>query len=525
MGYVFNPFTGTFDYTSPGVSDHESLTGLQGGTTGQHVHLTDDEYNWLYGQLPGHTYMTSGAETIDKTTLDTNGHPAWLDLITHVGGGNVPSVRLDSTAFAQGDVIRLLEVDPGAFTIDLGTFFISSLAYTTVATEGDIPGSPFGQYFVTATSHYYLYSGAAGDYVSLYYLGGGQWKLAQQSFLNFMSGQLAWAKVDKTGAVPSDIGAANSAGDAAQAFIVSTINGLTPTALATGFSIAGGTTSKTLTVDETVSMSSKAPQDSPTFTTATTFSGFSPALVSTTTDGYLATAYDSTAGAGCQNIFRRAQGTVSSPTAVASGQGLGSLSFRGHTGSGFAGSKGLITCAATENWSTTANGTNFVFMTTANTTTNLTTRLTIGNTGILTSPATYANTAATSANVWVDSSGNLGRNSSSIRYKDPVEDITTEYSSRIYQLRPVWYRSLCEADRRDWSWYGLIAEEVALVEPRLVTWGYRDYKEIKEGDSVTIVPDTDSPLIPEGVMYDRLTVLLLKEVALLKARIEALEAV
>lgn len=46
-----------------------------------------------------------------------------------------------------------------------------------------------------------------------------------------------------------------------------TINGLTPTALSTGFSIAGGSTSKTLTVDETVNMSDKAPKVSPSFTT------------------------------------------------------------------------------------------------------------------------------------------------------------------------------------------------------------------------------------------------------------------
>ncbi len=56
---------------------------------------------------------------------------------------------------------------------------------------------------------------------------------------------------------------------------VTTINSLTPTSLATGFSIAGGTTSRTLTVDATVSTSALAPIASPTFTgTVTgTFSG------------------------------------------------------------------------------------------------------------------------------------------------------------------------------------------------------------------------------------------------------------
>ena len=47
---------------------------------------------------------------------------------------------------------------------------------------------------------------------------------------------------------------------------LTTVNGLTPTALSTGFSLAGGTTSKTLTVDATVSTSALAPLASPTFT-------------------------------------------------------------------------------------------------------------------------------------------------------------------------------------------------------------------------------------------------------------------
>lgn len=46
-----------------------------------------------------------------------------------------------------------------------------------------------------------------------------------------------------------------------------TVSGETLTSLATGFSIAGGTTSRTLTVDETISISAKAPLNSPSFTT------------------------------------------------------------------------------------------------------------------------------------------------------------------------------------------------------------------------------------------------------------------
>jgi hypothetical protein len=78
-------------------------------------------------------------------------------------------------------------------------------------------------------------------------------------------------------------------------------------------------------------------------------------------------------------------------------------------------------------------------------------------------------------------------------------------------MRPIWYRSLCEKDRRDWSWYGFGAEELAKLEPRLVHWGYKkeDYvineetkeQELKEG----------AELQADGVQYERITVLLVAE--------------
>lgn len=50
------------------------------------------------------------------------------------------------------------------------------------------------------------------------------------------------------------------------AVTATSLNALTLTALTTGFSAAGGTTSKTLTVDETIAISAKAPLASPVFT-------------------------------------------------------------------------------------------------------------------------------------------------------------------------------------------------------------------------------------------------------------------
>lgn len=70
-----------------------------------------------------------------------------------------------------------------------------------------------------------------------------------------------------------------------------TVNALTPTALSIGFTLAGGTTSKTLTVDETVALSAKAPLTSPALITPNLGTPSAGVLTACTT----ATAADNTA--------------------------------------------------------------------------------------------------------------------------------------------------------------------------------------------------------------------------------------
>jgi hypothetical protein len=154
------------------------------------------------------------------------------------------------------------------------------------------------------------------------------------------------------------------------------------------------------------------------------------------------------------------------------------------------------------------------------------------------------NTTASAANAFLNSSGGiLQRSTSSIRYKTDVESIWTQNADAVLNLRPVWYRSLCEGDNNGWSWYGLIAEEVAEVEPRLVHWAYLPdaYEEVtrntvdEDGNEVldddgNVMPYTekvlkaDAEMVPDGVQYDRLTVLLLDIVKRQNERIETLEA-
>jgi hypothetical protein len=144
-------------------------------------------------------------------------------------------------------------------------------------------------------------------------------------------------------------------------------------------------------------------------------------------------------------------------------------------------------------------------------------------------------TTASGANAVLNSGSSpaneLLRSTSSARYKSIVEDIDYMYAEKILKLRPVWYRSKCPTDNPAWSWYGLVAEEVAAIEPRLASWGYAEEdQEIveKEVDGRAVrerVLKRGAQLVPDGVAYDRLAVLLLTVVRHQEARVRALEGV
>lgn len=87
-------------------------------------------------------------------------------------------------------------------------------------------------------------------------------------------------------------------------------------------------------------------------------------------------------------------------------------------------------------------------------------------------------TTASAANAFIDNGtspvNSLLRSTSSIRYKKDVEPLDKALAARVLELEPIWYRSRAVADNPDWSWYGLSAEQVAVIDPRLVTWTYPD---------------------------------------------------
>jgi hypothetical protein len=143
--------------------------------------------------------------------------------------------------------------------------------------------------------------------------------------------------------------------------------------------------------------------------------------------------------------------------------------------------------------------------------------------GTLVSLPTYAFAIAGSA-LNVDSAGNIGRGSSSIKYKKDVEALDPVLTDRaVAGLRPVWYRSKTPAgdDKAEWSHIGLIAEEVAQVEKRLVK--YKTKVVSVDDDGNRVVTNLETP-IPEDVDYARLSVLLLAKVQQLETRLAKLEA-
>ena len=129
---------------------------------------------------------------------------------------------------------------------------------------------------------------------------------------------------------------------------------------------------------------------------------------------------------------------------------------------------------------------------------------------------------STGTDVGITAENWLCKLSSSLRYKTNVEDVLPQYSERVLELRPIWYRANQEttaATRSDWSWFGLIAEEVAEVEPRLVNFEYAP----EDIDPDTRKPKDGAQLRAESVVYSRISVLLLDVVKRQRDTIKSLE--
>ena len=147
--------------------------------------------------------------------------------------------------------------------------------------------------------------------------------------------------------------------------------------------------------------------------------------------------------------------------------------------------------------------------------------------GIFDAIGVYNSTTGSAANVYVATNGVVSRSTSSGKYKRDVTTMTSADAHKVLDLRPVKFRNLEGTGViENWTHYGLIAEEVAAIDPRLVHWGPAlDNTEPKDEQGHLIADEypLESLTEPEGVQYDRLVphiITLLQEQA---AQIEELQ--
>jgi hypothetical protein len=119
-------------------------------------------------------------------------------------------------------------------------------------------------------------------------------------------------------------------------------------------------------------------------------------------------------------------------------------------------------------------------------------------------------TTASAANAYLDNSSrnSLLRSTSSGAYKTGVEPVENEYvDAAVNGLEAVFYYSTAPADKPDWSYYGLVAEAVALVDPRLVHWTYPaeayELVDVKEEIEVPDTEDFEEPIVEITLQDDK----------------------
>ena len=144
--------------------------------------------------------------------------------------------------------------------------------------------------------------------------------------------------------------------------------------------------------------------------------------------------------------------------------------------------------------------------------------------------------AGLSANIFVFSNDSMGRASSSGKYKKNIETIQDSYADKILTMRPTWYQqdettvNIPEDQGDNWGYWGFIAEEVAAIDPRLVTWKVANYATDPNDQTKTIRTPLSEPE-PDNVAYDRFVphfVNLLKrqsdQIKTLETKVAALES-
>jgi hypothetical protein len=130
-------------------------------------------------------------------------------------------------------------------------------------------------------------------------------------------------------------------------------------------------------------------------------------------------------------------------------------------------------------------------------------RLWSNGSGIIFAPGVYASTTASSANVFVNASGQMERATSSLKYKKNVQD-ATHGLAEVLKLRSVTYKGK-GANDGETVFGGLIAEEVHAT-------GLTEFVQYAEDGS------------PDALAYGNMVSLLTKAIQEQQAIIESLKA-
>ena len=222
-------------------------------------------------------------------------------------------------------------------------------------------------------------------------------------------------------------------------------------------------------------------------------------------------------GGGAGVIIGRSNGSsVGSNTIVSNGDSVGFIDFQAADGTNFEIAARIEAAIDSTPGNNDMPG-RLVLYTTADAQSNPTERMRIDSNGRLFVPGVWNFSTSGGTTVVVTSDNQIRKAASSIRYKTDVEDLEDAYADQILNIRPVWYRSLCDGDDPNHGYWGFIAEEVAEIDPRLTTWKFHDISYDENGSRVVTKLDTPEP---EGVAYDRFVPHLLN---LIKRQKEQLE--
>jgi hypothetical protein len=113
-------------------------------------------------------------------------------------------------------------------------------------------------------------------------------------------------------------------------------------------------------------------------------------------------------------------------------------------------------------------------------------------------------TTASAANAYLDGSNGLLKSTSSLRYKKDAEPVSLEYANKIWDIaeKAIFYRSKASSDNPAWSFWGLGAEDLAEIDPRLVHWSYpivgEEIEEIEREEVVLETREVDTIEVRDG---------------------------